>query len=29
MSEHITNVSSETFEQEVLKRSHEVPVLVD
>ena len=29
MSEHITDVSSETFDQEVIKRSHEVPVLVD
>ncbi len=29
MSEHIIDVSSETFEQEVIRRSHEVPVLVD
>ena len=29
MSEHITDVSSETFDQEVIRRSHEVPVLVD
>jgi putative thioredoxin len=29
MSDNITDVTSETFEQEVIDRSHEVPVLVD